>query len=76
MEHRSIGNSVRDVKQESKDAARQAMRSPWIERLMRLGFFVRGLVYGWLLLAIVAAGSIAFGAYSILGAFWFRFKKV
>ena len=32
--------------------------------------------YGWLLLAIVAAGLIAFGAYSILGAFWFRFKKV
>jgi hypothetical protein len=32
--------------------------------------------YGWLLLAIVAAGLIAFGIYSILGAFWFRFKRV
>jgi hypothetical protein len=31
--------------------------------------------YGWLLLAIIAAGLIAFGAYSIIGGLWFRFKK-
>jgi hypothetical protein len=31
--------------------------------------------FGWLLLAIVAAGLIAFGAYSIIGGLWFRFKK-
>ena len=31
--------------------------------------------YGVFLLAIVAAGLIAFGAYSLLGAAWFRFKK-
>jgi len=31
--------------------------------------------YGHLLLGIVAIGLIAFGAYSILGGFWFKFKR-
>jgi hypothetical protein len=31
--------------------------------------------YGHLLLGIVAAGLIVFGCYSLLSAFWFKFKK-
>jgi hypothetical protein len=59
MERRTAGNTVENMAQGGKQAARQAARSPWIERIMRLGFFVRGLVYGLVgLLAIqVALGA-------------------
>jgi hypothetical protein len=46
MERRTTRNTVGEIKQGGQQAARRAMRSQWMERVMRLGFFVRGLVYG------------------------------
>jgi hypothetical protein len=58
MERRTIGNTLENMEQDGKQAARQAVRSPWVERIMRLGFFVRGLVYG---LVGVLAIQVALG---------------
>ncbi len=39
-------NTAEQVKQETKREAKKAAASPWTERLARLGYFVRGFVYG------------------------------
>lgn len=52
-------NAIENLAQDGKQAAKQAARSPWVERVMRLGFAVRGILYGvvGLLAAQVAFGS-------------------
>lgn len=37
--------SINQVKNEAKDGARKAAGNPWTERLIRLGYIARGLVY-------------------------------
>jgi hypothetical protein len=39
-------STVENVKNEAQQAAQKTMDNPWIERLVRLGYAVRGLLYG------------------------------
>jgi hypothetical protein len=42
----NTGTTVENVKNEAEQAAQKTMDNPWIERLVRLGYAVRGLLYG------------------------------
>ncbi len=48
----AVKNMPKDVQKEGKKAAQQAAFSPWMEKLMRLGYAVKGFLY-------VAIGFIA-----------------
>ncbi|HEX6292469.1 MAG TPA: DUF1206 domain-containing protein [Herpetosiphonaceae bacterium] len=40
-----VGSSVREAAEHAEQAARQAAANPWVERLARLGFAAKGVVY-------------------------------
>jgi hypothetical protein len=42
----NAGTTVEKVKNQAEQAAQQTVDNPWIERLARLGYAVRGLLYG------------------------------
>lgn len=42
---RQASSSVRQVTDQAEQAARQAAANPWVERLARLGFVAKGIVY-------------------------------
>src|SRR5690349_9277071 len=42
----NVGTTVENVKNKAEQAAQQTAANPWIERLARLGYAVRGLLYG------------------------------
>lgn len=42
----SVADGARDVANGAKNAARSAKNNPWIDRLTRIGYATRGLIYG------------------------------